>query len=87
MNCTIYKSERRANTYLYVASTLALKDLPLELMRKLGQLELVMTLVLTPTRLLAGADVLVVLKNLSTPGYYLQSPTKLDLREAEDGAG
>ena len=78
MQCWIYKSGRREETYLYLAEELAEQEqstqIPEQLADMLGSLEFVMQLALTPERILARANVEQVMKDLRERGYYLQLP-------------
>jgi uncharacterized protein len=74
MKCAIYKSQRRANTYLFVQQENEFKLVPQALLSLLGRLEFVMTLELTPARALAQADSREVIQQLQEQGYYLQLP-------------
>jgi uncharacterized protein YcgL (UPF0745 family) len=74
MKCAIYKSHKRANTYLYVSAGHDLGRVPKALLDMLGRIELVMTLELTPQRTLAHADPAEVRRALQEQGYFLQLP-------------
>jgi uncharacterized protein len=74
MRCAVYKSRRRANTYLYVEAENELRRVPQTLLSMLGGLELVLTLELDTQRTLAQADVHEVRRQLLEQGYYLQLP-------------
>lgn len=74
MQCAIYKSNKKADTYLYVQEVGSFSRVPQDLLRLLGRLDLVMTLELTPDRTLARADPKQVRQQLETQGYYLQLP-------------
>ena len=74
MQCAIYKSNKKAETYLYVLGEGNFSRVPQDLLRLLGRLDLVMTLELTPHRTLARADPEQVRQQLETRGYYLQLP-------------
>ena len=76
MNCAIYRSGSRRDTYLYVEGEGDLSRVPDTLLRLLGKLEPIMTLALSPDRKLAQADVTQVMRSLSECGYYLQLPPK-----------
>lgn len=76
--CRIYKSPRRDEMYLYVDRERALADVPAELLERFGEPIEVMTLVLTPTRKLARADVTEVLASIEQRGFYLQLPPAPD---------
>jgi uncharacterized protein len=74
VRCAVYKSRRRANTYLYVEAENDLRRVPQALLRMLGTLELVLTLELDARRALAQADPQQVRRHLLEQGYYLQLP-------------
>ena len=72
--CFVYRSRRQADTYVYLAQSDAFEVLPEDLRRRLGALELAMTLSLHADRPLARARAPVVLEALARQGYYLQLP-------------
>ena len=72
--CWVYRSTRREETYVYLASEDGFDDLPPALREALGALELVMQLELDPTRRLANADARTVLHELAAKRFYLQLP-------------
>ncbi|MFQ5937499.1 MAG: YcgL domain-containing protein [Acidiferrobacterales bacterium] len=74
MKCAIYKSRRKADTYLYVEEESNFARVPASLLTLLGELEFVMTLELSPQRTLAQADPEEVRRQLREQGYYLQLP-------------
>lgn len=74
MQCAIYKSNEKAETYLYVLEEGNFSRVPQDLLHLLGRLDLVMTLELTPDRTLARADPEQVRQQLEIRGYYLQLP-------------
>lgn len=74
MNCAIYRSDRKPDTYLFVEKLDDFSRLPAALCAMLGGLELVMELDLDGNRKLARADVQEVIANLESKGYYLQLP-------------
>ncbi len=76
--CQIYKSPRREEMYLYVDKAKGLEDVPPALLERFGAPIEVMTLVLTPERKLARADVGEVLENIRERGFYLQMPPTPD---------
>jgi uncharacterized protein YcgL (UPF0745 family) len=79
--CSIYRSGKKAETYLYLADGLAYDDLPAELRVAFGEPVFVMALRLDEERRLARVDVRVVLERLQEPGYYLQLPPELPVEE------
>ncbi len=74
MHCAVYKSQRKADTYLFVEREDVFDRVPRELLEMLGTLDLVMTLELAPGRRLAQADSELVRRHLTDEGYYLQLP-------------
>lgn len=74
MLCVVYKSPRRADTYLYVAHGKDLTDLPAVLLQSFGTPQQVMILNLQPDRKLAQVNAVELLEHLQDPGYYLQLP-------------
>ncbi len=72
--CTVYRSRRKRETYLFLPRDADPRDLPDELLALVGRLEPVMELELTPERRLARADVRTVMAALRETGYYLQLP-------------
>ncbi|HSX60581.1 MAG TPA: YcgL domain-containing protein [Tahibacter sp.] len=74
MNCFVYKSLRRAETYVYLRERDAFQLLPATLAATLGPLNFVIELALSPERKLAREDVETVIANLRGPGFHLQLP-------------
>lgn len=74
MNCYVYKSLRRADTYVYLRDRDDFSVLPPALMEVLGSLAFVLQLELTPERKLAREDTTVVLSHLARLGFHLQMP-------------
>ena len=85
--CEIFRSSRKEEMYLYVDRARGLEDVPDVLMRQFGEPESVMTLVLTPERKLARADVGEVLAAIGEQGFYLQMPPTAAELLRRDGAG
>jgi uncharacterized protein YcgL (UPF0745 family) len=79
--CTVYRSGRKAETYLYLAQGHAFEDLPPDLRRAFGEPSFVMHLNLGADRRLARVDTHSVLKHLETEGYYLQLPPEIPVEE------
>lgn len=73
MLCSIYKSSKKENTYLYINKKDDFSDVPDSLMGTFGAPQFVMVLKLEG-RKLALADVEKVKESLATVGYYLQVP-------------
>jgi uncharacterized protein YcgL (UPF0745 family) len=78
MLCTVYRSNKKAGVYLYLAREHAWEDLPEDLINTLGECEVAMHLDLTKREKLASEDIVVVRKNLQEQGYHLQLPPKLN---------
>ena len=79
--CKVYRSGKRAETYLYLAHDRAFDDLPDELRHAFGDPAFVMHLQLGPERRLARVPVERVLEALGDPGYFLQLPPELPIEE------
>lgn len=77
--CAVYKSLRKADTFVFTPENGALDALPDALMAPLGKLEFVMHLELTPERKLARADAGRVIDALASHGYYVQLPPPVTL--------
>ncbi|NBA95865.1 YcgL domain-containing protein [Pseudomonas sp. R5(2019)] len=76
--CSIYKSPRKNEMYLYVRKADALKHVPEGLLVAFGTPRHTFDLVLSPERKLAREDIEVVLANLEKQGYHLQMPPAED---------
>jgi hypothetical protein len=76
--CSIYKSPRKNEMYLYVLKSDALERVPENLLAAFGPPTLAFSMVLTPERKLAREDIHTVLENLEKQGYHLQMPPPED---------
>ncbi|WP_041251630.1 YcgL domain-containing protein [Ferrimonas balearica] len=74
MICAIYKSSRKADTYLYVPKRDDFSQVPQPLMEVFGTPQFVMILPLAKIKQLANADMAKVTAELADKGYYLQLP-------------
>lgn len=72
--CSIYKSPRKKEMYLYVDKREALTRVPEALLAAFGAPQHAFDLVLSPERKLSREDITKVLENLETQGYHLQMP-------------
>lgn len=72
--CDVYKSASHPEMFLYVARRDGLDRVPESLLKKFGEPELALSLVLTEDRKLAREDSQKVLQNLEDQGYHLQLP-------------
>jgi len=80
MQCWIYRSSRHREMYLYLATADAFELLPAALLTRFGTPELVLSLDLQPTRVLARVATAQVLAALAATGYFLQLPPNLEPR-------
>jgi len=74
MQCFVYRSTRRPDTYLFVPDADDFEDVPAALREHLGRLELAMELELTPERQLARTDGRTVMDHFERDGFYIQLP-------------
>lgn len=72
--CTVYRSLKKADTYLYVEKNGDFDKVPEQLRTLLGKLTLVMTLDLDKRATLGQADLTKVKQELTDNGFYLQLP-------------
>lgn len=72
--CSIYKSPRKREMYLYVDKRDALKRVPEGLLAAFGTPQHAFDLLLTPERKLAREDIHKVLENIEKQGFHLQMP-------------
>jgi uncharacterized protein YcgL (UPF0745 family) len=79
--CKVFRSEKKAETYLYLADSLPFDELPAELRDQFGEATFVLSLELSESRNLARADVIKVIESLLESGYYLQLPPELPVEE------
>ena len=76
MQCYVYKSPRKSDTYLYVPEKGEFAHIPASLMKVFGTPEFALEFELTSNRKLVAADAKEVLRFLSQQGFYLQMPTE-----------
>ncbi len=74
MDCSVYKSPKKQNLYLYVAKQDGLSRVPEVLLSYFGPPEHVLDLDLSADRKLARENPVEVLKNLREQGFHLQMP-------------
>ena len=79
--CKVYRSEKKAETYLYLADHLPFDELPEELRHQFGEATFVLSLELSQDRQLTRVNVVKVLESLNESGYFLQLPPKLPVEE------
>ena len=85
INCDIYKSSNKSEMYLYVPKTIGLKKVPEMLLARFGELELVMSLLLTESQKLARVDTSSVITALQEQGYFLQMPPSEFAETSQEG--
>lgn len=78
MRCSVFRSERKEYTYLYLAQNRSWDDIPSVLREMFEPAERVMELDLTRREKLAQEDIHTVLENLNKNGYHLQLPADQD---------
>ena len=76
--CSIYKSPRKNEMYLYVLKSDALERVPENLLAAFSKPQHAFDLVLSPERKLSREDIHQVLENLEKQGYHLQMPPAED---------
>ena len=81
MNCSIFRSDRKSETYLFLSPDQLFEDLPEELCTTFGEPVFVMYLTLTADSKLARMNARTVLESLQEHGYFLQLPPKLLIEE------
>lgn len=81
LECAVYKSLKKDETYVFIPTTTSLSDLPDDLLKVLGQTELTMTLNLTPEKKMARGTADTVMKNIKEQGFYLQMPENPHLKK------
>lgn len=74
MQAHVYKSRRKADTYVFLAARDDFTRLPQALRDSLGPLEFVLEVALTAERKLARADAAAVRESLVLRGFHLQVP-------------
>lgn len=76
MQCLVYRSTRRSDTYLLTDRGDSFDHIPAELLAQLGRLEFAFEFALTPERRLARTDGRTVIEQIERHGYYLQLPER-----------
>ncbi len=74
MQCFIYKSNKKAELYLYLDKQDDFSCVPEAILKSIGQPEYVMQLEITPERKLARENADNVLKGIKENGFFLQMP-------------
>jgi len=79
MKCFVYKSVRRADSYIYLTEKDDFDKVPEQLLHIFGKPEFALEFDLTVDRKLAVADAAQVIQNIEEQGYYLQMPSNNSL--------
>lgn len=86
MQCFVYASLRKPDSYLWLVQRDAFGQLPEPLALMLGELRFVMEVQLDPQRKLPFEDTAQVLEHLRTQGWHLQLPPQETLAAANHPA-
>ncbi|WP_429081351.1 YcgL domain-containing protein [Aeromonas bivalvium] len=78
MLCAVYKSRKKADTYLFVEKRDDFSRVPSPLMQTFGTPQLVLMTRLTPDKPLGMASVSRVMEALRQQGFYLQVPPPVE---------
>jgi len=81
IDCTVHKSLKKDETYVFIPKTSSLADLPVELINVLGKTEEIMRLVLTPEKKMARGNADEIMKSINKQGFHLQMPEKPELNK------
>lgn len=74
LECAVYRSSLKDETYVFLPTTTPLSDLPEQLIKILGQAEMVMTLNLSPEKKMARGTAAEIMKSIDEQGFHLQLP-------------
>jgi uncharacterized protein YcgL (UPF0745 family) len=86
MQAYVYKSQRKADTFVYLAARDDFERIPESLRTPLGELTFVLEVALTPERKLARENTETVRQNLASRGFHLQFPPQIfDLQDGNAG--
>lgn len=72
--CDVYKSPKKAETYIYVKRTDGLKKIPEALLETFGTPKLALTMMLSEEKKLARVEAAKLIATLDEQGFYLQLP-------------
>ncbi len=84
MQAYVYKSQRKADTFVYLAARDDFEQIPGPLREQLGPLAFVLEVALTPERKLARGNADEVREQLATRGFHVQLPPPSLLPTIED---
>lgn len=80
MQCYVYRSKRKQQTYLFLPAQDEFSGVPESLLQLFGETEFSFEFELTAGRKLMLADATEVLRNINENGYFLQLPPGDDMR-------
>lgn len=84
MQAYVYKSQRKADTFVFLAKKDDFATIPEPLRAPMGELAFVFEVALTPERKLARGDAEVVRTNLAAHGFHIQFPPQMFTGERAD---
>lgn len=76
MKCFVYKSLKKADTYIYLTEKDCFQDVPDRLLKIFGEPKFTFEFELNLGRKLVAADAKQVIASLQQQGYYLQIPAE-----------
>lgn len=79
IECAVYKSLKKDEMYLFIPSDTSLSDLPNDLLKIIGQTELVMTLNLTAEKKMARGTAKEIMQSIEEQGFHLQMPIRSEI--------
>lgn len=86
MHCFVYASQRKPDTYLWLAKRDEFACIPESLALMLGDMRFVLEVELTGQRKLPQEDAQVIMEHLATKGWHLQLPPSETLAAANHPA-
>jgi len=81
MHCQVFRSQKKEETYLFLAAGQPIEELPEDLLATFGEPVFVMALKLSSKSKLARVETQSVLESLRERGFFLQLPPKLSVEE------
>lgn len=84
--CSVYKSPRKSEMYLYLDRKATFNELPESLLAVFGEPLHVLDLVLTPEKKLARIEATMVLEQIQEKGFCLQMPPTEAAKLADENA-
>ncbi len=84
MQAYVYKSQRKDDTFVYLATRDDFEQIPEPLRVQLGPLAFVLEVALTPERKLARGNAEEVRRQLAAQGFHIQFPPPTYLPSIED---